>query len=131
MPLYENTQPPYSVAPGEFPATIVSPSDGTTTLGAGNYSERVAIADPYGMEPRPVTVATSFATVPSSTEYDIYGALDDSAPPAAWILLGKMTNTAGDQVTLQRVGPGGESFRFICVKEITSPGVKTTVTVRQ
>lgn len=134
MPAYSNTFPPYSVAPGEQTSSgsnLVDPADGTATLGAGNFSQRVAIQDVFGAQPRPVTITFTYASAPASVQYDIYAAWDDTAPLVSYTKVGTTNNVNGDQVTIQRTDAGGPNFRFLCVKEVTSPGVKTTVKVQQ
>lgn len=134
MPLYENTQPPYSVGPGDPEVQIVTLADGTGTLGTAKFSERVAIQDVPGGYLRPVVVRIAYASAPSSTEYDVYVSQVDSNPannPTDWAKAAASTNTAGEHVNVLREGAGGISFLFLCVKEVTSPGVKTTVAVRQ
>ena len=134
MSAYENTQPPYSVGPGDPPATLVAPADGTNPLGAGNFSERVAIQDVPGGFVRNVNVKFAYASAPSSVEFDIYGSLVDTNPassPSDWFKIAASTNTAGDNQSIPRQGQGSFPFQFLCVKEVTSPGVKTTITVQQ
>lgn len=134
MPAYGNMPTPYSIAPGDPAATIVSPADGTGTLGTAKYSERVAIQDVPGGYLRPIRVKLAYASAPSSVEYDIFVSEVDSDPtgsPSDWANVKASTNTAGDMVNIIREGTGGISFNFLCVKEVTSPGVKTTITVRQ
>lgn len=127
MPLYNNTYPPNSVAPGEQ-ATIVSAEQ----LGAGSpFSQRVAIQDVYGFQDRPVLVTFTYASVPSSVQYDIFGAWDDTSPLTSYTKLGSTTNVNGDQVTISRAAAGGNAFRFLCVREVISPGVNATVKVQQ
>jgi hypothetical protein len=125
MPLYNNTYPPNSIAPGEE-ATLVN----NEQLGAGNFSQRVAIADAYGMMPRPIVLAFSYASAPAAVEYDIFVALDDNGV-LSYSNVGKTTNPLGDQVTIERAAAGGPQFSFICVKEVISPGVNATATVQQ
>lgn len=126
MPVYNNTNPPNSVAPGEQQA-IVSAEQ----LGAGNFSQRVAIQDAYGLPPRPIVVSFTYASTPASVQYDIYIAQDDTAPLVTYTKVGSTTNVSGDQVTIQRAAAGGPEFRFLCVKEVISPAVNATVKVQQ
>lgn len=125
MPAYSSTNTCYSVGPGHR-RTIVN----AETLGAGNYSERVAIADKEGTI-RPITVTFSYSAVPVTVSYEIYVAWDDIS--ASYTLIGSSTNTAGEQVTIQREGPGQINFRFLRVKEVTTPdnSAVATVAVRQ
>lgn len=129
-PAYSNTYPPYSIAPGEETAGV-SNLVNAEQLGAGVYSQRVAIVDAYGLPPRPVVLTFTYASVPGSVEYDIYVAMDDTSPAASYTKVGSTTNVNGDQVTLQRNAAGGNQFRFICVLEVTSPGVNATVKAQQ
>jgi hypothetical protein len=126
MPAYTNTVPPSSVYEGDQ-STVVNAEQ----LGTNVFSSRVAIADKDGSMPRPVTVTFSYATVPSSVEYDIYVGWDDIAPLTSYTKVGSTTNVNGDQVTMQRNVAGGANFRFLCVREVVSPGVNATVKVRQ
>lgn len=131
MPLYSNTNPPYSVAPGEQ-TSGVSNLVNNEQLGAGSpFSQRVAIADVHGFPPRPVTVTFTYASAPASVEYDIFGAWDDTAPLISYTKIGSTTNVSGDQVTIQRAAAGGPNFRFLCVREVISPGVNAVVKVQQ
>jgi hypothetical protein len=91
----------------------------------------VAIADKDGSMPRPVTVTFGYVSVPSSVQYDIYVGWDDTAPLTSYTKVGSTTNVNGDQVTMQRSVAGGANFRFICAREVVSPGVNATVKVRQ
>lgn len=122
MPVYENTQPPYSVCFG-FGSNVVNKEQ----LGTNNFSERVAIADRADSQMKPVLVTFTYATVPSSVQYDIYVARADDGPFLSYTKIGSTTNVNGDQVTLNRAAAGGNSFRFICVREVVSPGVNATV----
>jgi hypothetical protein len=124
LPLYNNTFPPYAVAFGDD-ATLVN----AETLGAGNRSQRVAIADKSGVGPRPVTITFAYAVAPSSVQYDIYAAFDDT--PLAYGKIGSTTNVNGDQVTIQRAAAGGPNFRFILVQEVITPNQNATVKARQ
>ena len=126
MPPYNNTVPPSSVYEGDW-STIVNAEQ----LGTNVFSLQVAIADKDGSQPRPVTVTFTYASVPSSVEYDIYVAWDDTAPLTSYTKVGSTSNVNGDQVTLQRTAAGGANFRFLCVREVVSPGVNATVKVRQ
>jgi hypothetical protein len=126
MPLYNNTNPPTSVAFGEQ-ATIVNAEQ----LGAGNFSQRVAIADKGMGVARPVLLTFTYATVPASVEYDVFVGWDDTGPLVSYTNVGKTTNVNGDQITLNRAAAGGNDFRFVCVKEVVSPGVNATVKVQQ
>lgn len=127
MPVYSNTYPPYSVAQGEQ-ATIVNAEQ----LGAGSpFSSRVAIADREGGARAPVMVSFLYATTPASVQYDIYVAWDDTAPLTSYTKVGSTTNVNGDQVTLNRAAASGNAFRFLCVREVVSPGVNATVKVQQ
>ncbi len=126
MPPYSNTYPPSSVSEGDQ-SIIVNAEQ----LGTNVFSQRVAIADKDGSTPRPVTLTFTYASAPSSVEYDIYVAWDDTAPASSYTKIASTTNVSGDQVTLQRTAAGGASFRFVCVKEVTSPGVNATVKVQQ
>jgi hypothetical protein len=131
MPVYSNTFPPYSVAPGEQTSGVSNPVN-NEQLGAGSpFSQRVAIADAYGLQPRPVTITFTYASTPGSVQYDIFGAWDDTAPLVSYTKIGTTNNVAGDQVTIQRAAAGGPNFRFICVREVISPGVNATVKVQQ
>lgn len=124
MPIYNNTFPPYSVAPGEEGVLL-----NNETIGAGNFSQRVAIADPYGLPPRPVVMAFSYAAAPATVQYDIYVAQDDGTPILNYTKVGSTTNVNGDQVTLQRGAAGGAQFLFICVREVITPNQLATVEV--
>lgn len=128
MPVYSNSFPPYSISPGDLPATLVSAEQLTTN----KFSSRVAIQDPPGFPLRPVVVTFTYASAPSSVQYDIYVAMDDSAGvPGNYTKVGSTTNTAGDQVTFDRGAAGANQFKFICVKEVISPGVNATVNIYQ
>jgi hypothetical protein len=126
MPPYNNAVPPSSVHEGDS-SVIVSGEQ----LGTNVFSLEVAIADKDGSLPRPVTVTFSYASTPTSVQYDIYVAWDDTAPLTSYTKVGSTTNVNGDQVTLQRNAAGGANFRFLCVREVISPGVNATVKVRQ
>jgi hypothetical protein len=131
MPIYNNTNPPYSVAPGEETTGVSNPVN-AEQLGAGSpFSQRVAIADVHGFPPRPVTVTFTYASAPASVQYDIYGAWDDTSPLTSYTKISSTTSVTGDQVTLQRAAAGGPNFRFLCVREVISPGVNATVKVQQ
>ena len=125
MPLYETAQPPLAVWLGGD-VTIVKAEQ----LGTGGVSERCAIGIQGTHLPRPVTVTFTYASVPSSVQYDIYAAWDDIYP-GSYTKVGTTNNVNGDLVTLQRLAAGGVNFRFILVKEVISPGVNATVQVRQ
>src|ERR1700693_3220701 len=124
MPAYSNTFPPYSISHGDQ-QQIVS----NEQLGATNFSQRVAIADKDVDNPAPVTLTFAYASAPAAVEYDIYVAWDDVL--TSYRNIGKSTNVNGEDVTIQRVGPAQINFRFICVKEVVSPGVNATVTARK
>jgi hypothetical protein len=126
MPVYNNTYPPTSVAFGEQ-ATIVNAEQ----LGAGNFSQRVAIADKGTGVQRAVLLTFTYATQPAAVEYDIFVAWDDTAPTTSYTNVGKTTNVKGDQVTINRAAAGGNDFRFVLVQEVVSPGVNATVRVQQ
>ena len=126
MPLYSNTYPPTSVAFGEQ-ATIVNAEQ----LGAGNFSQRVAIADKGMGVARPVLLTFTYATKPASVQYDIYAGWDDTSPTVSYTKIGTTNNVLGDQVTINRAAAGGNDFRFILVQEVISPGVNATVKVQQ
>ena len=126
MPPYNNAVPPSSVYEGDQ-TTIVNAEQ----LGTNAFSLQVAIADKDGSMPRPVTVTFSYASTPASVEYDIYVGWDDTAPLTSYTKVGSTTNVSGDQVTMQRNVAGGANFRFLCVREVVSPGVNATVKVRQ
>ena len=128
MSIYNGTFPPQAIYEGD---QSIPPIVNAEQLGAGNFSQRVNIADKDGSLPRPVTVTFSYASAPASVQYDIYVAWDDGTPPATWTKVGSTTNVNGDQVTIQRSGTGGNNFRFLCVKEVVSPGVNATVKVQQ
>lgn len=131
MPVYNNTFPPYSVAPGEQTSGASNPVN-AEQLGAGSpFSQRVAIADAYGLPPRPVTITFTYASAPASVQYDIFAAWDDTAPLTSYTKIGSTTNVLGDQVTIQRAAAGGNQFRFLCVREVISPGVNCTVKIMQ
>lgn len=125
MPLYETAQPPSACWPGGD-VTIVKAEQ----LGAGQASERCAIPQDDSKQPRPVTVTFTYAGVPAAVQYDIYAAFDDIWP-GSYTKVGTTNSVNGDQVTLQRLAAGGVNFRFLLVKEVTSPGVNATVQVRQ
>ena len=129
MPAYENTQPPYSVARGDVQAIV-----NAQQLGSGNFSERVAIAQQDGNPPGPLSLSFSYASTPSSVEYDVYVSVDDTIAPGTagskYIKIGSTTNVNGDLVAINTLA-GGYRFRFLCVKEVTSPGVNATVKVQQ
>jgi hypothetical protein len=126
MPLYSNTNPPSSNNQG-MDVVIVNAEQ----LGAGNFSQRAAIADKGTGVERAVLVTFTYATVPAAVQYDIYAGWDDTAPLTSYTKIGTTNNTAGDQVTLNRAAAGGNAFRFILVKEVISPGVNATVKVSQ
>jgi hypothetical protein len=126
MPPYNNTVPPSSVCEGDSSAIV-----NAEQLGTNVFSLQVAIADKDGSLPRPVTVTFDYASAPSSVQYDIYVGWDDTAPLTSYTKVGTTTNVNGDQVTLQRNAAGGANFRFLCVREVISPGVNATVKVRQ
>lgn len=131
-PVYSATWIPTCLGASGESTQLVTAADGTGTLGTGNYSRVVNITDYIAGFPRPVLIGFNYASVPSSTEYDIYVSQTNTDPrvsPSTWTNIGKTTNTAGDQVTLQRGAAGGNQFNFLCVKEVTSPGVLTSVTV--
>lgn len=130
MPLYSNAAPPYSVGFGDQ-QTIVNAEQLTTLGGASAFSQRVAIVDHMGGLVRPVLVTFTYATVPASVQYDIYAGWDDTAPLTSYTKIGSTTNVNGDQVTLNRAAAGGNHFRFLCVREVISPGVNATVKVQQ
>jgi hypothetical protein len=125
MPLYSSSFPPYAVTRG-IDVTIVN----NEQLGAGNNSQRAAIAEPTGRSPEAVTVTFAYASVPASVQYDIYAAWDDTLGFAGYTKVGTTNNVNGDQVTLQRGVAGGNNFRLILVKEVISPGVNALVQVR-
>jgi hypothetical protein len=133
MPLYlppgfTTAAPPQAIYEGEQSSPPIVNAE---QLGAGNFSQRINIADKDGSMPRPVTVTFLYASVPASVQYDIYVAWDDGLPPTTWTKVGTTTNVNGDQVTIQRAAAGGPNFRFICVREVVSPGVNATVKVQQ
>jgi hypothetical protein len=108
---------------------LISPNDGNG-IGTGNFSQPVCVTDYERGFTRPVVLNFFYASVPESVEYDIYVAqfnTDPNASPSQWTKIGSTTNTAGDQVTLVRSGAGSQQFEFVCVKEVTSPSVATTV----
>jgi hypothetical protein len=122
----QQTQPtPYAVAAGDQVAIV-----NAEQLGAGNFSQRVAIADKAVGIDRPILLTFTYAAVPAAVEYDIFVAWDDNLP-GSYTNIGKTTNVAGDQVTINRAAAGGNAFRFVCVKEVVSPGVNATVKVQQ
>ena len=123
MPLYNNSYPPSAATRG-IDVTIVNAEQ----LGTNNFSQRAAIAEPTGRSPEAVTLTFSYASVPGAVEYDIYVGWDDTLGTAGYAKVGSTTNTAGDQVTIQR--GSGQNFRLVMVKEVTSPGVNATVQVR-
>lgn len=125
-PAYENTQPPYSVGWGQSQAIV-----NAEQLGTNVFSERVAIADKAPGYIRPILVTFTYATVPTAVQYDIYAAWDDTGPTISYTKIGSTTNTAGDQVTINRNAAGGNAFRFLLVREVISPGVNATVKVNQ
>ena len=126
MPSYSNTYPPTSIYEGDQ-AVIVN----VEQLGTNVFSQRVAIADKDGSQPRPVTVTFTYAGTPASVQYDIYVGWDDTAPLTSYTKVGSSTNVNGDQVTLQRTAAAGPNFRFLCVREVISPGVNATAKVQQ
>lgn len=126
MPLYSNSFPPYSVGPGDQ-QTIVNAEQ----LGAGNFSQRVAIIDKAAGPVRPILLTFTYATVPGSVQYDIYAAWDDTSPTKTYTKIGSTTNVSGDQVSIIRNAAGGNHFRFLLVKEVIAPGVNATVKVQQ
>src|SRR5882724_3266676 len=126
MPLYSSSFPPSACVRG-MDVTIVNAEQ----LGAGNNSQRAAIAQPTADIAGPVTVTFSYATVPASVQYDIYVAWDDTLGFNGYTKVGSTTNVNGDQVTIQRGAAGGQNFRLLLVKEVISPGVNATVQVRQ
>lgn len=125
MPAYSSTNACYSVGPGHR-RTIVN----AESLGAGIYSERVAIADKDGGPLRPVVVTFTYSAAPASVQYDIYVAWDDIS--ASYTNVATTTNVNGEQVTIQREGAGQINFRFLRVREVVVPtGQTATVAVRQ
>jgi hypothetical protein len=135
MPLYKLPAECHSVAQGEQ-ETIVKAERLSQLTGYGlppqfNFSQRVAIQDKESGTPRPVVITFTYATVPASVQYDIYVALDDTAPLTSYTKVGSTANVNGDQVTLQRLAAGGNQFRFVCVREVVDPGVLATVKVQQ
>ena len=126
MPPYSNAVPPLSVYEGDQSVVV-----NAEQLGTNVFSQRVAVGDKDGSQPRPVTVTFTYASAPSSVQYDIYVAWDDTAPLTSYTKVGSTTNVNGDQVTLQRTAAGGANFRFLCVREVVSPGVNATVKVQQ
>jgi hypothetical protein len=126
MPPYSNAVPPSSVHEGDQ-SVIVNAEQLSTNV----FSQRVAIADKDGSQPRPVTATFTYASAPSSVQYDIYVGWDDTAPLISYTKVGSTTNVNGDEVTLQRTAAGGANFRFLCVREVVSPGVNATVKVQQ
>ncbi len=137
MPLYNNAFPPYSVAPGEETSgasNLLNAEQLQNAPGFGantNFSQRVAITDPYGLPPRPIVLNFTYGSTPASVQYDIYAAWDDTAPLTSYTKIDSTNNVAGDQVTIQRGAAGGNQFRFLCVREVISPGVNATVKVQQ
>ena len=127
MPLYPTlfaTQPPSSVTRSGDTVTIVNAEQ----LGVGNYSQRAAVGDSIGDATRPITLTftyndavTGTLAAPGAVEYDIFVAWVDSLPPTLWTNIGKTTNVAGDQVTIQRGAAGGQQFKFVLVQEVTTP----------
>lgn len=122
MPLYNNSTPPFAVAQGEKQNIVNAES-----LGAGNRSQRVAIADKGTGFLRPVTVTFDYVGVPAAVQYDIYAAWTDA--PGSYGKVGTTNNVNGDQVTIQRGAAGGPNFKFILVQEVIAPNVNATVGV--
>jgi hypothetical protein len=123
--------PPPLVCPGDQGFPILS----VETLGAGIFSQRVAILD-RAHSLRPVLVSFFYSdsggvnvVVPGAVQYDIYGAMEDLLP-GHYTKIGSTTNTAGDQVTIQRSAAGGPQFRFILVKEVITPTNAALATVK-
>lgn len=131
MPLSSIAQPPTYIAPGEGSALLLN----AEYLGAGKYSQIVAIADKDNGVRAPIYLNFKYASVPSSVEYDIYVSMyftDPNASPSTWSkLTATATNTAGDQITIDRAVASGVSFKFLCVLEKTSPAVNATVEIWQ
>jgi hypothetical protein len=130
MPLFNLSSPPYSIAQGETTSgaeRLVA----NEQLGTNNFSAAVAIADKGTGSVRPVVVTFSYASTPAAVQYDIYIAWDYLTPPGTWTKIGSTNNVNGDQVTIQRAAAGGPHFRFVCVKEVISPGVNAIVKVNQ
>lgn len=128
MSVYNGTFPPSAIYEGD---QTNPPIVNAEQLGVGNFSQRVNIADKDGSLPRPVLVTFTYATPPALVQYDIYVAWDDGNPPTTWTKVGSTTNVNGDQVTIQRAVASGPQFRFLCVKEVISPGVNATVKAQQ
>lgn len=124
MPAYNNAYPPNSISYGEQ-QTLVN----NETLGAGVNSQRVAIQDKDTGVARPITVTFTYPVAPAAVQYDIYVAWDDVL--TSYTKVGSTTNTAGDQVTIQRAATGGINFRFLLVKEVITPSQLATVVARQ
>lgn len=114
----------YSLAP-QGDAPLLSAEQ----LGTNVFSEPVAIQDSPARVPTPVVLTFSYVSLPSSLQYDIYVAMIDGSPLTNYTKIGSTTNVNGDQVTLQRDVASGNMFRFVCVREVVSPGVNATVMV--
>ena len=130
MPLFNVSVPPYFIAEGETTSSLER-LVANEQLGAGNFSSAVAIADKSSGALRPVVITFNYAGVPGAVQYDIYVAWDYLTPPGTWTKVGTTNNVNGDQVTLQRAAAGGNHFRFVCVREVISPGVNAIVKVNQ
>jgi hypothetical protein len=124
MPLYNTQVPPSCVNPGDD--TVIVNNE---QLGANNFSQQVncpgAGGDaPYGFTSN-VALVFTYASAPAAVEYDIYVAMHDVA--AEYVKVGQTTNVNGDLVTIAAIT--SQKFRFVRVKEVTSPGVNATVKV--
>lgn len=130
MPLRGSAQQRFSLAPqGDAPLlTSEQLNSNASSSATNNFSEPVAIADSPARDPTPIVITFSYASVPSSVQYDIFVAMIDGPPLTNYTKIGSTTNVNGDQVTIQRSAAGGNHFRFVCVREVIAPGVNATVT---
>jgi hypothetical protein len=120
MPLYGSVQTSVAIAENE-PFNLVN----NEQLGVGNKSVQVCFQRHYGL-PENVAVDLSYATPPSSVQYDIQVAINDVE--ALYRTVYSSTKTAGELVSVNML-QGGLKYRFLRVKETISPGVNATVTV--
>jgi len=130
MTKYNTELPVFHVGGTGDSVQLVSPGDGNG-IGADNFSQPVNVTDYMRDTARPIVLNFFYESAPGSVSYEIYVAqfnTDPTANPSQWTKVATTTNTAGDQVTLQRAGAGAQQFRFVCVKEVTSPGVAATIT---
>jgi hypothetical protein len=118
MPKYNTVSPPFAVFPGDIQAIVSA-----ETLGTNQTSQQVAIARPYG-HPSPLSITFAYAAAPASVSYDIQAANEDV--DALYIKIGNTTNVNGDRVDISGVAL---NFKFLRVKEITTPSQNATIKV--